>query len=81
MERSRSNKNKLCKKCNDYDANAVHLSETLENTALVRWIRCEPLGEHLIYQTSVVFSNIALKMNKVCISSHDQVRHEIAAIH
>ena len=29
-------------------ANGVHLSGVLENTALVKGIRCEPLGEHLV---------------------------------
>ena len=27
-----------------------------ENTALVQWLRCEPLGEHLIHWTFAVFS-------------------------
>ena len=31
------------------NANGAHLIEIWENTALVVSIRCEPLGEHLIY--------------------------------
>ena len=30
-------------------ANGVHLSAIWENTALVQWIRCEPLGEQFIH--------------------------------
>ena len=33
----------------------VHLSTIWENTALVQWIKCEPLGEHLIHWTCAVF--------------------------
>ena len=58
-------------------ANGVHLSAIWESTALVQWIRCEPLGEHLIHWTCAVFSHIARKMNNVCIFSHDQVTHDI----
>ena len=36
-------------------ANGVHLSAIWENTALVQWIRCEPLGEHRIHWTCAVF--------------------------
>ena len=58
-------------------ANGVHLIEIWENTALVQWIRCEPLGEHIIHWTCAVFSHIAREMNNVCIFSHDQVKHYI----
>ena len=42
-------------------ANGVHLSAIWGNTALVQWIRCEPLGEHLISWTCAVFFHTALK--------------------
>ena len=75
----------------------VHLSAIWKNTALVHWIRCEPLGEHLVHRTlnntalikgehliqwtSAVFSHIARKMNTVCIFSHDQVTRGILSCH
>ena len=37
-------------------ASGVHLSAIWENTTLVQWIRCEPLGEPLIHWTCPVFS-------------------------
>ena len=58
-------------------ANGVHLSAISKNTALFQWIRCEPLGDNLIYRTCAVLSHIARKMNNVCIVSHDQVTHDI----
>ena len=58
-------------------ANSVHLGAIWENTALVQWIRCEPLGEHPIHWTCAVFYHIALKMNNVCIFPHDQVTDNI----
>ena len=50
-------------------ANGVHLSAIWENTALVQWIRCEPLGEHLrlIHCTSAVYEWRKEGMNKWCI--------------
>ena len=68
----------LCIKFPEVDRNsssdelyAVHVSAILENTALV----------DLIYWTIVLLSNKARKMNNVCIFSHDQVIHDISAIH
>ena len=46
----------------------VDLSVIWENTA-VQWIKCEPLGKHLIHLTCAVFSNIARKVSNVCIFS------------
>ena len=65
------------KKKNWWYANGVHLSAIWDNTALVQWIRCEPLGEHLIHWICAVFSQIARKMSNVCIFSHDEVTHDI----
>ena len=53
------------------------LSAIWENTAPVRWIRCEPSGEHIIHWTCAVFAHIARKMNNVCIFPHDEVKHDI----
>ena len=39
------------------------------------------LGERLIHCTCAVFSNIARKMNTVCVGSHDQVSCDLMAIH
>ena len=54
---------------------------TWKNTALVQWIRCEPLGEHLIHWMIAPFLHIARKVKNVCIFSHDQVTLDITAIH
>ena len=62
-------------------ANGVHLSAIWENTALVPWIRCEPLGEHFIHRICLAFSHITRNMNNVCIFSHDEVTHDITAVH
>ena len=51
-------------------ANGVHLSALWGSTALV-----------LIHRTCAVFSHMALKMNNVCIFSHDQVTHDIHNCH
>ena len=51
-----------------------------ENTALVQWIRCEPLGEHLIHWTCAVYSHVARKRNNVYFISHDQVTYDITAV-
>ena len=56
-------------------ANGVCLSAVWQNTTLVQWIRCEPLGEHIIYWTCAATSHITRKMSTVCISSHDHVTH------
>ena len=61
--------------------NGVYLSAIWDNTALVPWIRCEPLGEHFIRGTCAAFSHITRKMNNVCIFSHDEVTHDITAVH
>ena len=64
--------------CTDWRyANGVYLCAILENIALVQWIRCEPLGEHLVHWTCAVFSHIARKMINVCIFSHDKRTHDI----
>ena len=48
---------------------------------ITQWISCDPLGEHLIHWACAVFSHITRKMNNVCIFSHDQVTHDISAMH
>ena len=68
---------KLESKNHTWYANRVYLSAIWENTALVQWIRCELLGEHLIYWTCAVFSHIARKINNICIYSHNDVTHDI----
>ena len=56
-------------------ANGAHLSAIWGKTALVQWIRCEPLDEHLI-----VFPHIARKLN-VFLFLHDEDTHDITSIH
>ena len=43
-------------------ANGVRLSAIWENTALVQWIRCEPLGEYLIHWTCRTYCTIKSHM-------------------
>ena len=55
--------------------NGFHLSAIWKNTALVQWTRCEPLYEHFIHWTSIVYIfYVARKMNAVCIFSYRHAR-------
>ena len=46
--------------------NRTHMNTVCISATLVQWIRCEPLGEHLIHWTSAISYHIAWKMNNVC---------------
>ena len=48
-----------------------------ENTAIVKWIRCEPFWTCALY----VFGHITHTMNNVCIFSHDKGTREITVKH
>ena len=66
------------KKKHQFGLYGVHLSAIIcENTALVHWIRCEPLGKHL--GNVLFFAESHEKMNTICIFSPDQVTHDISA--
>ena len=62
-------------------ANGLHMSAMWKYAVLVQWIRCEPLGKHIIHWTSAAYPHIAQQMNNVCIFSHEEVMHYITVIH